>query len=357
MKHASDLNRAVQVYVALIGACAFALAALSVATGAGDDVSGSLPAVGLLAAGILAAQWFPIHLTDKTKVYVDTTILIAAVLLLPPALAIATVSLASAIHELIARVSWHQGVFNVAQSVVYVGTGAWTIRALSEGSAGHDLIEARALAAAGAGIVVMHLVNTAAVATVAALQLGKPAPGFWLEGIWIDLPEHAVLAINGVLLAVAADSYPWLLPLLAGPLVLIYFSLRQSADLRATTRTMLQTIADLNQLLARDVVGVTRGSTRDTLQFGSYGFARGLLDIGDRIAPAPVPAPAFANRNHRHAGPPRAIGNRYPAARYESRSAQWRDTATPPAGRSRPADPRSSVPHPTVGDGESAVIS
>ena len=172
MDQASNLNRAVRAYIALLGACAVAVAAFSVVADPGDNWIGRLPSAGLLAAGILAAQWFPIHLTDKTKVYVDTSILIAAVLLLPPGMAIVTVALASAIHELIARASWEQGLFNVAQSAVYIGAGAWTFRAITEGGARSDLVDARTLTAAGAGIVVMHLLNTAAVAGVAGGRQG-----------------------------------------------------------------------------------------------------------------------------------------------------------------------------------------
>lgn len=302
MTYAPDPNRAVRAYIALLVAGAVTVIALTIAAGKGGADRGSFTIASLLTAGILVAQWFPIHLTDKTKVYVDTTILIATVFLLPPDLAIDTVAVAIAAQELIARISWEQGNFNVAQSVVYIGAGACMFRAIADEGTGRDLIGGRALAAAGAGIVVMPLLNTPAVATIAALQLGKQVPWFWLEGIWIDLPEHAILAVNGLMLAIAAGSLPWLLPLLAGQLVLIYLSLRQSAELRATTCTILQAIADLNQLLARDPAGVVRTGHKQARKSITLGFARRYAEIRDRDADTARTVAGFASRDLPAAG-------------------------------------------------------
>ena len=358
MTYAPDLNRAVRAYIALLAAGAFTVIALAIAASNGDSGRGTFATAGLLAAGILAAQWFPIHLTEKTKVFVDTTILIAAVLLLPPELAVASVALATAAHELIARVSWEQGIFNVAQSVVYVGAGALTFGAIADGETRPDLIETRALAAAGAAIVVMHLLNTAAVATVAGLQLGKQIPKFWLEGIWIDLPEHAVLAVNGILFAIAAGTYPWLLPMLAGPLVLIYISLRESAELRVTSRTMLQTIADLNQLLARNPAGVVRAGRQQARLSGTYGFAREFGDIRDRDAAVAGTVATFGSRELPSAivtQPAAAISNDVRPASVNARAA-WLDTASPAAGVGRSFDIGFSGAFHGVRDGQAADV-
>src|SRR5215218_2536467 len=77
MTYAPDLNRAVRAYIALLVAGAVTVIALTIAAGKGGGDRGSFTIASLLTASILVAQWFPIHLTDKTKVYVDTTILIA----------------------------------------------------------------------------------------------------------------------------------------------------------------------------------------------------------------------------------------------------------------------------------------
>jgi hypothetical protein len=251
MTQTNDLNQAVRSYIALMAFAAVIVVALSVLFGSSGRSTGELILAVALASSILAAQYFPVHLTHKTKVYVDTTILVAAVLLLPPWLAIVIAATTAAIHELTIRVSWEQGVFNIAQTVIYVGAGAWIFHALADSGSPPELKNGQVLAAALAGVVVMHLLNTLAVAVAGGLQLGRPPIEFWLESIWLDLPEHFVLVANGLLLAFAAGSFPWLLPLVAGPLVLVYLSLRRSAELRETTRAMQVAISDLNELLGR----------------------------------------------------------------------------------------------------------
>src|SRR5215218_747894 len=115
-----ELNPAVRRYIVGLAVAAAAILLPSMVLSARVRSGEQLLYAGLLGAGLLAAHHFPVHLTEKTKVYVDTALLFAAVLLLSPALAIATAAAAAAIHELVEHVSWQQGSFNVAQTVLYV---------------------------------------------------------------------------------------------------------------------------------------------------------------------------------------------------------------------------------------------
>jgi hypothetical protein len=128
---ADDRNPALARYViGLVVAAAAVLApavVLSARVRNGDHLLGAA----LLGVALLAAYRFPVHLTDKTKVSVDTAILVAAVLLLPPGLAIAMAGVTAAAHELVDRAPWQQGVFNAAQTTVYVAAGAWVFRAIA----------------------------------------------------------------------------------------------------------------------------------------------------------------------------------------------------------------------------------
>jgi response regulator RpfG family c-di-GMP phosphodiesterase len=72
------------------------------------------------------------------------------------------------------------------------------------------------------------------------------------------MPEHLVLVTNGVLLAAVGASYPWLLPLFAGPLVLVYLSLVRGANLRQVSQATIEAIADLTDLLAGESPGHAR---------------------------------------------------------------------------------------------------
>jgi hypothetical protein len=260
MTDAGDANPAVTRYVAVL----VPSVVLSARVRGGDH----LMVAAILGVALLAAYRFPVHLTDRTKVSVDMAVLIAAVLLLPQELAIATAAAAAAIHEFVDRVPWQQGVFNTAQTTLYVAAGAWVFRAIA-GSGSPPLAAPGALSAALAAAA-MHALNTSAVAGVAALQLGRPPLAFWLDGIWVDLPEHGALAATGVLAALAARSYPWVLPLLAGSLVLVYLSLRTRAELRAATRATADAIADLS-----DRHGSPSGATGP----GHGGQARSVPDL------------------------------------------------------------------------------
>src|SRR5215218_6745199 len=108
MTHSHDLNRTVRLYIGFLAATAVAVIALTVGAAPADYSPAQLVTAAALGAALVVAQRFPIHLTDKTKVCVDTTILIASVLLLSPALAIATAATSAAIYELVARISWEQ---------------------------------------------------------------------------------------------------------------------------------------------------------------------------------------------------------------------------------------------------------
>ena len=246
MTAADDRNPALARYVVGLVVAAAAVLAPAVVLSARVRSGDHLLVAALLGVALLAAYRFPVHLTDKTKVSVDTAILLAAVLLLPPELAIAMAGVMAAVHELVEHTSWQQSVFNAAQTTLYVAAGARVFHAIAGPGSPPLLAEPSALLAALVAVAVMHALNTAAVAVAAALQLGRSPLAFWLDGIGVDLPEHGALAATGVLLAIATQSYPWVLPLLAGPLVLVYLSLRTRAELRATTRATADALADLN---------------------------------------------------------------------------------------------------------------
>src|SRR5689334_13023870 len=117
MNDGNQLNSAVRWYIGLYASATAALLLLLLVLGDSSATRGQWVFAVLLSVAIAVAQQFPVHLTSKTKVYVDTALITAAALALPPALAVLTVALPTAIHELRERVSVEQGVFNVAQIV------------------------------------------------------------------------------------------------------------------------------------------------------------------------------------------------------------------------------------------------
>ncbi|MFL5760101.1 MAG: HD-GYP domain-containing protein [Thermomicrobiales bacterium] len=255
MNDTNELNRSVRWYVWALAAATALLGLVITARGNAEATSTQWMFAVLLGGAIAVAQQFPVHLRIKTKVYVDTAFITAAALMLPPPLAMLTVAIATAVRELKQRDSWEQGAFNVAQTASYVLAGSWVVHAVTGTNRMPALAEVRTYLAIGAALLVMHVLNTLAVAVVVALQLGKRPIPVWREGLWVDLPEHLALVGNGVLIAALAGSSPWLLPLFVGPLILIYLSLLRSANLRQVSQATIEAIAELTDLVAGESPG------------------------------------------------------------------------------------------------------
>jgi HD domain len=258
MNDANELNRSVHWYVWALAAATTLLGLVLTARGNAEPTGTQWVFAGLLGGAIGVAQRFPVHLSIKTKVYVDTAFITAAALMLPPPLAGLTVAVPTVVHEIKRRDSWEQGVFNVAQTAAYVLVGSWVGHTLAGTEGMPALVGIRSYLAIAAALLVMHVINTLAVAGVVALQLGKRPIVIWREGLWVDLPEHLALVANGVLIALLGGSYPWLLPLFIGPIVLIYLSLFRSANLRQISQATTEAIADLTDLLAGESPGHAR---------------------------------------------------------------------------------------------------
>jgi hypothetical protein len=253
-----DVPVRVRVYAILVAVAAGI--GFVVATALDADAwsrTSSLLAVALLVAAIVA-QRFPVHLSEKTKVYVDAALFTAAALLLPPLLAMLVAAAAVGVGHLAARSSWRQAVFNVAQTALYVGAGAVTYQWLNDSSVPPTVPGLGSALAILAAAVVMHLLNTGLVAGVVALQLDRNPYRTWRDGILLDLPQHLVLVAIGVLLAVVARDYPWLAPLFIAPLAFVYLSLRRSLELRRATHSTLLAAVDLVELLHRAPPGHSR---------------------------------------------------------------------------------------------------
>jgi HD-GYP domain-containing protein (c-di-GMP phosphodiesterase class II) len=285
MNEANDLNRSVRLYVWALAAATTLLGLVLTVRGNAEPTGTQWVFAVLLGGAIGVALQFPVHLSIKTKIYVDTAFITAAALMLPPALAGLTVAIPTAVHEIKQRDSWEQGVFNVAQTAAYVLVGSWVVHTLASTEGMAAVVGVRSDLAIGAALLVMHVINTLAVAVVVALQLGERPIAIWWEGLWVDLPEHLALVANGVLIAVLGGSYPWLLPLFIGPLVLIYLSLFRSANLRQVSQATTEAIADLTDLLAGESLGHARRVAELTRSLAiQLGMPKEEIDVAVRAA-------------------------------------------------------------------------
>jgi HD-GYP domain-containing protein (c-di-GMP phosphodiesterase class II) len=284
MNDRNELNQSVRWYIWALAA-ATTLGFFLTVRGYAEPTSTQWVFAVLLGVAIGVAQQFPVHLSIKTKVYVDAAFITAAALMLPPPLAVLAVAVPTAAHEVKQRDSWEQGVFNVAQTASYVLAGSWVVHALADTEGMPALAEVRTYLAIAAALLVMHVINTLAVAVVVALQLGKRPLAVWRESLWVDLPEHLALVASGVLMAALGGSYPWLLPLFVGPLVLIYLSLVRSANLRQISQVTIEAIADLTDLLAGESPGHARRVAELTRTLAvQLGVPMGEIDVAVRAA-------------------------------------------------------------------------
>ena len=167
----------------------------------GDDAAVRVsPTTFLLAGGIVFAialsLRFPLQLTYRTKVSVDTAPLFVAAIVFPSPVAMITAALGVAVHHLLGRADDEETIFNTAQTAFYVGVGGATYHAAN----GLPLpaVPGEMVAVAGA-TVAMHVVNSLVVSTMGALQVGTDPMRAWSRGLHLDLPEHAVLSAVGAL--------------------------------------------------------------------------------------------------------------------------------------------------------------
>src|SRR5215207_7269176 len=77
-----------------------------------------------LAVAAMLAQLFPLHIAAKTKLYLDTAVLVAAVVLFEPGVALLLMGAGTALAHVARREPWDQTLFNTAQVVLLAAAGS-----------------------------------------------------------------------------------------------------------------------------------------------------------------------------------------------------------------------------------------
>lgn len=201
--------------------------------------SPSMLATALVVTACTAAAWrFPIRFAPNTDIYVATAVVIAAILLLPPALAALAVGggvLAS--HMLPGRN--REGIetlFNSIQSALTTLAGGLVMRLAGWDAVTPDFGDVAALAALPIAAAVIHVLNVASVAVVPALETGlspRAAVSVALrETPWLDAASGLTLVPLGVLAALVAVDAPWALVLFVPPIAIVYAVLDRQVVLR-----------------------------------------------------------------------------------------------------------------------------
>ncbi|HET7572234.1 MAG TPA: diguanylate cyclase [Gaiellaceae bacterium] len=248
------VHRPAAVYVAvLVSAAALADAGLWLGRG---SVMTDWPTLAALAVAAAVAQAFPVTAPRRTLYHTSIAFLVAATLLLPPALLVLIPVAMSAGEWLRERRSWPLHGFNAA---------TYTLAALAAWGAAHPLRGARMLpgddarfALAGlAACVAFVATNHLLLGVVVRLRRETGVPLLSFESIAIDL----VLTMLGVSLAAFIEWNPWLVFAALGPLVVVHRSLSVSqlqAEARIDSKTGLYNARYFTSALAAELARAER---------------------------------------------------------------------------------------------------
>ncbi len=193
----------------------------------------------LAAAVCTAAAWrFPIRFAPNTDIYVATAVVIAAILLLPPALAALAVGCGVLTSHVLPGRNRDgiETLFNATQSALTTLAGGLVMGAAGWDRTTPDFGNVAALAAVPVAAVVVHVLNVATVAAVPALESGMPPLATVAESLretpWLDIASALTLVPLGVLAALVAVDAPWALLLFVPPIAIVYAVLERQVALR-----------------------------------------------------------------------------------------------------------------------------
>ena len=237
----------------VLAALATAVVALSHAS-APNNSARIVLAVSLAAAGMLA-QLFPLHFAEKTKLYLDTAVLVAAVILFEPGIALLLMGAGSMLAHVARREPWDQTLFNTAQVVLLAAGGSALLIAAGWRGDQPALDHPQWVLFVAAVGVLMILSSDLIVSTMVALQLGEPLRQSWWQAL---VPSDRTEGLTylaqvglGLLVAGVADAHTWMVALLLLPAASVHqalshhIRLRRQAEVRLVHQAYHDPLTDL----------------------------------------------------------------------------------------------------------------
>jgi len=179
----------------------------------------------VLLALIAAAGRFPLHITPKFELVLDTAASVAAIALLPGPLAVTVCTVGTLVGYRWIGSPLFQDAFNVPAVAIEVTLGATAFHLVAAGASLESALAFLGIATAATAVIAANMLLTEGMVAIHLLR--RPFAHFRSDH-GLDLVHQAVLASVGVAIAPASVSAPWVLPLLALPVALAYNSLRRS---------------------------------------------------------------------------------------------------------------------------------
>ena len=237
-----NLRPAARFYLVAVVLAALGVSVVALGRATAPGLEHLLLAV-VLALEALLAQCFPLHVAAKTKLYLDTAVLVAVVVLFEPGVALLVMGTGCVLAHVARREPWDQTLFNTAQVVLLAAGGSALIAATSLCDGGLILDHPRCMILIALAGMLMILASDLIVSTMAALQLNEPILHTWWQTL---VPEGRTelltnLAQVGLGLTVAgiADVHPWIIVLLLLPAVSVQQALAHHVRLRQRAEVQL----------------------------------------------------------------------------------------------------------------------
>ncbi len=239
----SRLSLPLRAYIATVSLVAVAMLVGLAITASRQVELRDLYYMAVLGGLVSMAGRVPLHITPKTKLVVQTAPAFAAVLLLPPAFAVATCVTGKVIGQSLTKAPMFQRVFNIATTTVSTSVAAIAASVLREGSLTATL-ENHVWVLAGVGVV-LAAGNVVLIEGIISIQLRRRPFFHWWAMHQPEVQHEVVLLLLGLFAAVVADLQPIALLLIIAPTAIVYRSLRDGLQLQVQTRETVEALADI----------------------------------------------------------------------------------------------------------------
>jgi HD-GYP domain-containing protein (c-di-GMP phosphodiesterase class II) len=209
-------------------------------------------AAAVFAVFMAVAMLFPLHVGFKTKLALDTSVIFAAILLFPPAIAMLIAASGTILAHLVRREPLLQAIFNTSQTALQAAGGSLLLAMVGWNTDQLQFNHPVQMAAIAGAAVVMYLINTLSVATVVGLQSGMAPLHIWYHSaVSLNRVEHISQLGLGLLGAAVVDVHLWTMPLLVLLAFVVYLSLERHVQLRQQTVDAVESLADMVDLRDR----------------------------------------------------------------------------------------------------------
>lgn len=240
------LPRALHHYLVAVSIAGPAVALLVMLAQPIDLAASDLLPLGMLAAMALLGVLLPLRIREQTLVNVVGAAYLALILVSPVALpGLIAVAVALTGRIIRRRRDALEVLFNVGQTALYVTAGAVTFTVTSGLPWGPEIAGIGPVPAVVCAALVVYLANFTVVTIAVALQVGAAPLRVWRKNVGQEFLTELALFGIGVVAALLAVSYPWALPVLVLPVLLVYRSLQHSSQLQLDVDRALAHLVEL----------------------------------------------------------------------------------------------------------------